>query len=60
MIAQLDGMVMEGLRGDVMYKDMFHNILSTRYEQHMALTEPGVRWDIIPPSGGTYFKSNKN
>ena len=36
MIAQLDGMAMEGLRGDGMYMDMFHNILSSQCEQHMA------------------------
>ena len=44
MIAQLDGLVMEGGRGDGMYKDKFNSILAGQCEQHMALRETGVRF----------------
>ena len=43
-ISQLDGMVMEGGRGDGMYKDKFQSLLSSQCEQHMALKEPGSRF----------------
>ena len=43
-IAQLDGMVMEGGRGDGMYKDKFQSILSSQCEQHMALRETGTKF----------------
>ena len=42
-IAQLDGMIFEEGKGDGMYKDKFHSILSNQCEQHMALKEPGAR-----------------
>ena len=44
MIAQLDGMVMEGGKGDGMYKDKFSSILSAQCEQHMALKENGTKF----------------
>ena len=42
MISQLDDMVMEGGKGDGMYKDKFRDILMGRCEQHMALKELGT------------------
>ena len=43
MISQLDNMMMEGGKGDQMYKDKFRQILMDQCEQHMALKEPGTR-----------------
>lgn len=43
-ISQLDGMVMEGGKGDGMYKDKFNSILSNQCEQHMALKETGTKF----------------
>ena len=42
MISQLDHMVMEGGKGDGMYKDKFRDILMNQCEQHMALRELGT------------------
>jgi len=42
MISQLDHMVMEGGKGDGMYKDKFRDILMGQCEQHMALKELGT------------------
>lgn len=42
MISQLDHMVMEGGKGDGMYKDKFRDILMNQCEQHMALKELGT------------------
>jgi hypothetical protein len=44
MISQLDHMVMEGGKGDGMYKDKFRDILLNQCEQHMALRELGSRF----------------
>ncbi len=44
MISQLDHMVMEGGRGDGMYKDKFRDILLNQCEQHMALRDMGCRF----------------
>ena len=44
MISQLDHMVMEGGRGDGMYKDKFREILFNQCEQHMALRDLGSRF----------------
>ena len=42
MISQLDHMVMEGGKGDGMYKDKFRDILMNQCEQHMALKDLGT------------------
>ena len=42
MISQLDHMVMEGGKGDGMYKDKFRDILMAQCEKHMALKELGT------------------
>ncbi len=44
MISQLDHMVMEGGKGDGMYKDKFRDILMNQCEQHMALKELGTQF----------------
>ena len=47
MISQLDNMMMEGGKGDQMYKDKFRQILMDQCEQHMALKEPGTRSGLV-------------